>query len=384
MREKAKQAAKSAALYALAAVRWLPAAALIGLLCGLVGAAFHHGIALASGFRAQHGWVIWLLPVGAVVIALLYRAMRLGPDAGTNLVLEAVRSEKQVPLLLAPAMFVATVLTQFVGGSAGREGAALQIGGSLAQGVAKLLRVKEENCHLLVLCGMAAVFSALFGTPVAAAVFVLEVASVGRFLYSALVPTLCASLTAGAVARALHSEVVRMALTVPGEAGVVFTLRTAVLAVACALLSIETGCSYYQSFFMFQAGLKHFHSEFDSRKITYDISLIYNRLYIIDNRRANGPSDHGNLADVLSDIVPACRTYTGYYLHIMRQSQFVSYPGQDLTYCLVALKELRQLLLPYGADIHPLARTTDYCRYAQSVHPPRYGNHAVGYHPSRR
>ena len=238
MRGKAKQAAKSAALYALAAVRWLPAAVLIGLLGGAVGAAFHHGIALAAGLREAHGWVIYMLPVGAVVIALLYRAMRLGPDAGTNLVLEAVRSEKQVPLLLAPAMFVATVLTQFVGGSAGREGAALQIGGSLAQGVAKLLRVKEENCHLLVLCGMAAVFSALFGTPVAAAVFVLEVASVGRFLYSALVPTLCASLTAGAVARTLHGEVVRMALTVPGEAGVVFTLRTAVLAVACALLSI--------------------------------------------------------------------------------------------------------------------------------------------------
>ncbi len=173
MREKAKEALHAAARYALAAVRWLPAAALIGLLGGAVGAAFHHGIRLAAGFRASHDWVICLLPVGAVLIALLYRALRLGADAGTNLVLEAVRSERQIPLLLAPAMFLATVLTQLVGGSAGREGAALQIGGSLAQGVAKLLRVKEENHHLLVLCGMAAVFSALFGTPVAAAIFVL-------------------------------------------------------------------------------------------------------------------------------------------------------------------------------------------------------------------
>ena len=192
MKTKTNQALRSAVQYAFAAVRWLPAAAIVGLLGGAVGAAFHHGVRLATAFRNAHDWVIFLLPVGAIVIALLYRALRLAPDVGTNLVLEAVRSEKQVPLLLAPAMFVSTVLTQFVGGSAGREGAALQIGGSLAVGAAKLLRIREEHHNLLILCGMAAVFSALFGTPVAAAIFVLEVASVGRFLYSALVPCLCA------------------------------------------------------------------------------------------------------------------------------------------------------------------------------------------------
>ena len=164
MKEKSIEVLRRAAQYAFAAVRWLPAAALIGLLGGAVGAAFHHGIRLAAAYRAAHDWVIFLLPVGAIVIALLYRAMRLAPDAGTNLVLEAVRSEKQVPLMLAPAIFLSTVLTQFVGGSAGREGAALQIGGSLAAGTAKLLRVREEHRHLLILCGMAAVFSALFGT----------------------------------------------------------------------------------------------------------------------------------------------------------------------------------------------------------------------------
>ena len=238
MKTKTNQALRSAAQYAFAAVRWLPAAAIVGLLGGAVGAAFHHGVRLATAFRNAHDWVIFLLPVGAIVIALLYRALRLAPDVGTNLVLEAVRSEKQVPLLLAPAMFVSTVLTQFVGGSAGREGAALQIGGSLAVGAAKLLRIREEHHNLLILCGMAAVFSALFGTPVAAAIFVLEVASVGRFLYSALVPCLCASLTAAGVARLLQGEVVRMGLHLPGEIGAVFTLQTAALAVLCAIMSI--------------------------------------------------------------------------------------------------------------------------------------------------
>ncbi len=238
MKTKTNQALRSAAQYAFAAVRWLPAAAIVGLLGGAVGAAFHHGVRLATAFRNAHDWVIFLLPVVAIVIALLYRALRQAPDVGTNLVLEAVRSEKQVPLLLAPAMFVSTVLTQFVGGSAGREGAALQIGGSLAVGAAKLLRIREEHHNLLILCGMAAVFSALFGTPVAAAIFVLEVASVGRFLYSALVPCLCASLTAAGVARLLQGEVVRMGLHLPGEIGAVFTLQTAALAVLCAIMSI--------------------------------------------------------------------------------------------------------------------------------------------------
>ena len=237
MKEKSKRIARHAAAYALAAVRWIPAAVLIGLICGAVGAAFHHLIRLAAAFRAAHNWVIFLLPVGAIVIALLYRALRLAPDVGTNLVLEAVRSENKVPPALAPAMLIATVLTQLVGGSAGREGAALQIGGSLAGGVARLLRVKEENQHLLILCGMAAVFSALFGTPVGAAVFVLEVASVGRFLYSALVPCLCASVTAAELSRALHGEVMRM--TLPAlDGGVVLTAQTAALAIICALLSI--------------------------------------------------------------------------------------------------------------------------------------------------
>ena len=238
MKEKTKNAVHQAATYALAGVRWLPVAFLIGLLCGAVGAAFHHGIRLATAFRAAHDWVIYLLPVGAVVIALLYEGLRLAPDVGTNLVLEALHSDRQVPPLLAPAMLIATVLTQLVGGSAGREGAALQIGGSLADGVAHVLHIKEEHHHLLILCGMAAVFAALFGTPVGAAVFVLEVASVGRFLYSALLPTLCASLTAAEVARLLQGEVMRMTLPVLGGSGALRIGQTAVLAILCAFLSI--------------------------------------------------------------------------------------------------------------------------------------------------
>ena len=233
-----KSVLERAAAYAFAAVKWLPVAMLVGLLGGAVGAAFHHGIRLAISLREANDWLLYLLPVGAILIALLYRLLRLPPDAGTNLVIEAVRSEKQVPVLLAPAMFLSTLLTQLVGGSAGREGAALQIGGGLAGGLARLLRIRDENHHLLVLCGMASVFAALFGTPVAAAVFVLEVASVGHFHYSALLPCVCASATAGWLSRQLGGEIMRLSFPALGETGALLGLQTAALAVLCALLSI--------------------------------------------------------------------------------------------------------------------------------------------------
>ena len=233
------KALRNAAEYALAALKWLPAAALIGLAGGVVGTAFHYAIRSVTEFRLGHPWVLWLLPVGAILIDLLYQVFRQPEEIGTNLVLEAIRSEQQIPLLLAPVIMFGTVLTHFFGGSAGREGAALQIGGSLASGFAKLFRVKEEqDRHLLILCGMAAVFSALFGTPVAAAFFVIEVVSVGRFFYSSLLPCLTASLVAFGINQLGRGEAVRLALSFGAGVTPLLVAQTAALAVLCALLSI--------------------------------------------------------------------------------------------------------------------------------------------------
>lgn len=244
-------ALKHAAAYALSAVKWLPAAALIGLVGGAVGAAFHFSVQYVAGFRLADFRALYLLPVGAVMICLLYRLFRLPEDIGTNLVLEAIRSEQRVPAALTPVIFLGTVLTHFVGGSAGREGAALQLGGSVASAVARLLRVHEEQeRHLLILCGMAAVFSALFGTPATAAIFVLEVVSVGRFYYFALLPCLTASAVAFGLSRLVGGGMVRLTFAFSGPLTAVLTLQTAALAVLCALLSIlfcvvVHRCSHY-------------------------------------------------------------------------------------------------------------------------------------------
>ncbi|MCD7786640.1 MAG: chloride channel protein, partial [Oscillospiraceae bacterium] len=199
-----------AAVYTRDAAKHLLAAALLGSCGGVVGAAFVLCVEWVTAFRTAHPWTLLLLPVGAAAIVLLYRVLRLSPETGTNRVIETVRRQERIPVALLPAIFLGTVLTQFVGGSAGKEGAALQLGGSIASGLQRVFRIPEEEQPLWIRCGMAAVFSAVFGTPVAAAVFVLEVVDVGRFRYSALAPCLTASYCAFFLSRLLGMEPTRL------------------------------------------------------------------------------------------------------------------------------------------------------------------------------
>ena len=163
-------------------------AALIGLLVGIVGVAFHFGIDLATQLRQAHNWLILLLPVGGLAIILLYRACGMEQDRGTNLVLVAVREHEPMRLRTAPLIFLSTCITHLVGGSAGREGAALQLGASISSKIAHAMGMEPEEGRMLTVCGMAAAFSALFGTPLTAAIFALEVVHVGVIQYAALVP----------------------------------------------------------------------------------------------------------------------------------------------------------------------------------------------------
>ena len=113
-------------------LKWLLYSAGIGLLVGGVAAAFHLGIDWAAELRVREPWILWLLPVGGMAIVLLYRVCRMEKDQGTNLVLAAVREAEPLKLRTAPLIFLSTIVTHLVGGSAGREGAALQLGGTLA------------------------------------------------------------------------------------------------------------------------------------------------------------------------------------------------------------------------------------------------------------
>ena len=220
-------------------VKWLLYSCLIGVIVGLVAVAFHLGIELATELRGEHPGIIWLLPLAGPAIVLLYRVCGMEKDRGTNLVLVAVRDAERLKLRTAPLIFLSTILTHLVGGSAGREGAALQLGASLSACLGRLLRLDEKDKRIVTMCGMAAAFSALFGTPLTAAVFAMEVVTVGRMYYAAMVPCMLSSYAAALVAHGfdlhnVHGYPIHDALGLEPLP----VLQVALLGVLCALLSI--------------------------------------------------------------------------------------------------------------------------------------------------
>ena len=220
----------------LGMIRWLIVAGITGVLVGLVGVLFGKGMTFVNGCRAAHPWIIWLLPVGGVAIIGLYHLFHVYNPRGTNLVLEAIHAKEEVPLYMAPLIIVSTLITHLVGGSAGREGAALQMGGSLAELVRKGTGLGGEFQDLAIMCGMSAGFSAVFGSPITATLFALEISCVGILPLGALFPCVVSALTAGTVARGLgvHGMYFYLTASTPDA---LFYGRVVVLALACGLLS---------------------------------------------------------------------------------------------------------------------------------------------------
>lgn len=213
-------------------------AVLIGLLVGGVGIAFHFGIDLVTGLRQTHPWLILFLPVGGLAIILLYQACGMEKDRGTNLVLVAVREHEPMRLRTAPLIFISTVITHLVGGSAGREGAALQLGASISNKIAHKMGVEPEDGRMLTVCGMAAAFSALFGTPLTAALFALEVVHVGILQYAALVPAVLSSLVGCLLAGWMGVPPTAYAVTGLPALSAAALVQVIVLGGLCALLSV--------------------------------------------------------------------------------------------------------------------------------------------------
>ncbi len=225
-------------LAVLTLLRWVVIGGLTGLACGLAGGAFSRVLSWVTQTRQANPWLIFCLPVAGLLIVWSYQALDMANDSGTNQIIASVRSGERPRLRLALLIFFSTALTHLTGGSAGREGAALQIGGSLAATLGKWLRLDERNMNLIVLCGMSALFTALFGTPVAATVFSLEVVSVGILHYSALFPGLFASLVSLGVTRWMGLRGEGWTLLGMPELSPRALLQVGGLAIACALVAI--------------------------------------------------------------------------------------------------------------------------------------------------
>ncbi len=236
--EKIKNTLKVMLQSVLHFFKWLMLGAVAGVVGGAVGGVFHKLLDIVSELRTEHSWLILLLPLGGLVIAGLYQLGKAKGRLDTNRVLEAVQTEERVPLTMTPLIFVSTILSHLFGASVGREGAALQLGGSLGYNIGKVFRLNKTDLHIIVMAGMSSVFAALFGTPMTAAIFAIEVTYIGAIRYSGLFPCIVASLVAYRTALLLGITPVRFSHVAMLAVSAPTIVRALILAFLCALVSI--------------------------------------------------------------------------------------------------------------------------------------------------
>lgn len=248
---------KSAENYIKTFIRWVFLASITGFIGGVIGTLFHVSVEHATEFRSENNWIILFLPIGGVVIAVLYKMFKMSDSTGTNQIISSIRSDQKVPFVLAPLIFISTFITHLFGGSAGREGAALQLGGSIGSFVGSFFHLDEKDMHLITLCGMSSVFAALFGTPLTATLFAMEVISIGVIYYSSLVPCLVSSLMAYGVSLYFGVVPVRFYLSYIPDLTLKTIIMTVVLAALCALLSIVFIVSMKKTEHLMESKLKN-------------------------------------------------------------------------------------------------------------------------------
>ena len=224
--------------YALTLLKWLAFSLVVGITVGSIGALFHKTIDLATELRGEYPWILYFLPVAGLLIVWAYHVTGMSDDKGTEYIIGAVREGRRLRIRTAPLIFLGTVLTHLTGGSAGREGAALQLGGSISNFIGRLVHLDEKDDRIITMCGMAAGFSALFGTPLAAAVMAMEVVSVGVMYYSAIVPCVLSALIAQVVAGFVGVAPTVFSVSVVPNLEPLVMVQVVGFGVLCAMVSI--------------------------------------------------------------------------------------------------------------------------------------------------
>ena len=238
-------------------LKWTVISVITGIVVGGISTLFAFCMNTATQYRTENDYIIFLLPLAGIVTVFLYNIFNYKNDKGTNLVLSTIHAKSELPFKMAPLIFISTVLTHLFGGSAGREGAALQLGGSVANQLGRWFKLDDADKRVVVLCGMSAAFSAVFGTPMAAALFSLEVVSIGIMYYAALVPCVFSSLIAVNFAVSFGiSESDFKPLDFP-EITILNSVETVLLSFLCAMLSIIFIIIMHQTGDIFRKYLKN-------------------------------------------------------------------------------------------------------------------------------
>ncbi len=302
-----KQKTKKQTDHIKALAKGLLIAVLTGFFGGVVGGLFHICVDLVSHLRQENIWLIFLLPVGSVLVVSLYAFFKKSGPMDTDRIFDSVREEKRVPAPVLPLIFAGSVLSHLVGASVGREGAALQLGGSSGYWLGRLLHLKGRDIRIAVMSGMSAVFTALFGTPVAATVFALEVTSVGNMRYGAFFPCVLSSVVAFGVSTAMGIEPVSFNVALPSMVSPSFVFKVIVLSVLCALLSIL----FCKTIKTMERGAKRLVPNIYLRAFLGGL-VVLGLTYLVGNTDYNGAG-----MNIISDAIGGKTSYEAFLLKII-------------------------------------------------------------------
>lgn len=188
-------------------IKWLLLSLLIGITVGSASAFFLQTLDWVTQFRESHLWIVAFLPIGGFLVGLIYHHFGKEVESGNNLLIDAIHEpQKQIPFIMAPLVYVGTLITHLLGGSAGREGTALQMAGAFSSPLGRLFRLKNDEKSILVIASIAAGLGSVFGTPLAGAIFALEVYFIGRIKHEAIFPAFAASVFADMITRMWHTK----------------------------------------------------------------------------------------------------------------------------------------------------------------------------------
>ena len=218
-------------------VRWIAIGIGVGVVAGLASTVLLASLTWATDSRVDHGWIVWFLPLAGLTMGCLYHYTGGRSAEGNNLIIDEIdEPDAGVPRRMAPLIFASTLLTQLFGGSAGREGTGVQLSVSLNDSIARVLPFSRTDRRIVMIAAMSAGFGALFGVPLAGAVFGLEVRNTGRLRFEALVPCLAGSIVGDLVVRGLGIEHEATPALARIDTGIGTVLRVAVLGVAFGLV----------------------------------------------------------------------------------------------------------------------------------------------------
>lgn len=233
-------------------LKWITISTIIGICIGSASALFLHSLDFVTNYRQSHLWIMVFLPIAGVLIGLLYHYYGKEANAGNNLLIDTIhKPDQRIPFRMAPLVYIGTVVTHLFGGSAGREGTAIQMAGAIADVFRKPFRLTAEESRILLVAATAAGFGSVFGTPLAGAIFGLEFFLIGRLRYNALLPALLSSVIADLATKAWQAHHTHYSISFVPEISAETLLYTIFAGVAFGLCAVffSKGIHYVAALF---------------------------------------------------------------------------------------------------------------------------------------